>query len=76
MRTTATDLRTHLYTWLDQVALTGEVLEVERRGVRLRISRDELVSRLSLLQKRPTMCVSPEEIVETSWAEAWQPDVP
>ncbi|MEI6386884.1 MAG: type II toxin-antitoxin system Phd/YefM family antitoxin [Spirochaetota bacterium] len=76
MKTTATDLRTHLYSWLDQVAETGEVLELERKGRRLRIIREEPVSRLGLLPKRPTMLAAPELIAETGWAEAWQPDAP
>jgi hypothetical protein len=76
MKTTATDLRTHLYSWLDRIAGTGEVLEVERKGIRIRIIRDEPVSRLALLPKRSTMLVAPDLIVETGWAEAWQPDAP
>ncbi|HCM27825.1 MAG: hypothetical protein A2Z99_08605 [Treponema sp. GWB1_62_6] len=72
MNTTATDLRTHLYTWLDRIAETGEVLEVRRKGVLLRISREPSVSRLERIPKRPTMLVGPDEIVEQGWADAWK----
>ncbi len=75
MNTTATDLRTHLYTWLDRVATTGEVLEVERKGTILRISREHPVSRLALLPKRPTMLVEPQSIVDQGWSDAWKAEL-
>ena len=71
MTTTATDLRTHLYCWLDRVATTGEVLEIERKGTILRISREQAVPRAALLPKRPTMLVEPEAIVEQGWSDTW-----
>ena len=74
MKTTATDLRTHLYTWLDRVAGTGEVLEVERRGVVLRISREQGDSRLARLPKRPTLACEPDALVDLSWADSWKAD--
>jgi len=72
MNTTATDLRAHLYTWLDQVAETGEVLEVRRKGVVLRISREPTVSRLARLKKRPTMLAGPDAIVDQTWSDSWK----
>jgi antitoxin (DNA-binding transcriptional repressor) of toxin-antitoxin stability system len=75
MNTTATDLRTHLYTWLDRVAQNGEVVEVERKGVIIRISREQTTSRLARLPKRPTMLVDPDSIVDQEWSHAWKGDL-
>ncbi|MFH2114511.1 MAG: type II toxin-antitoxin system Phd/YefM family antitoxin [Spirochaetota bacterium] len=72
MNTTVTDLRSHLYTWLDRVLETGEVLEVRRKGVVLKISREQSVSRLERLPKRPTMLVGPDAIVEQEWSGTWK----
>jgi hypothetical protein len=74
MQTTATELRTHLYTWLDRIAHTGEVLEVERKGVVIRISRDQSTSRLARLPRRPTMRVDPDSIVDQEWSQSWKGD--
>ena len=75
MKITATDLRTHLYEKLDRVATTGEVFELERKGVRIRIERDMPRSRLSSLVKRPTMLVDPQVIVEQNWTDSWKGDL-
>ncbi len=75
MNTTATDLRTHLYTWLDHVAKTGEGLEVERKGGILRITREQTPSRLARLPKRPTMLADPDSIVDQEWSHAWNGDL-
>jgi hypothetical protein len=72
MNTTATDLRAHLYSYLDRIVQTGEVLEVRRKGVVLKISREQAGSRLERLPKRPTMLVGPDAIVEQEWAGTWQ----
>lgn len=74
MKITATDLRTHLYEQLDRVATTGEFLELERKGVRIRIERDIPRSRLSSIVLRPTMLVDPQVIVEQNWADSWKAD--
>ena len=55
MKTTATDLRAHLFSWLDKVVYTGES------------------PRLARLKKRPTLKVTPEELMETEWSGEWDP---
>lgn len=75
MNTTATDLRTHLYSYLDRIAETGEVLEVQRKGVVLRISREHSASRIGRIPKRPTMLVEPDAIVNQNWSEVWTGEV-
>jgi hypothetical protein len=76
MKTTATELRATLYASLDRVALTGEEIELERKGVRLRIVRDSSSSRLAGLPRRDTMLADPERIVDTGWADAWTAEGP
>jgi hypothetical protein len=75
MNTAATDLRTHLYTYLDRIAETGEVLEVRRKGVVLRISREPSFSLIGRLPKRATMLVDADAIVNQEWSEAWKGEV-
>ncbi len=75
MKTTATNLRANLYTLLDHVAETGEPLVVIRKGVNLRINREQAPSRLSGLKKRPTMLVGPDAIVDQGWTDAWSGDL-
>ncbi len=75
MHTTATNLRANLYTLLDRVAETGEVVEILRKGTVLRISREQTVSRIAGLPKRPTMLAEPDAIVDQGWTDAWKGDL-
>lgn len=74
MKTTATDLRTNLFTWLDKVICTGESLEIERNGVTIKIQRADETPRLGRLKKRATLAVKPEELLDIDWSEEWDPD--
>jgi hypothetical protein len=76
MKTTATDLRSNLYSLLDRVADTGEPIEIERKGVRLRIAREGAGSKLGGLGKRNTIVGEPEELLNLDWSSDWNPDVP
>jgi len=73
MKTTATDLCAPLYENLDKVALTGEGLELERKGIR--IIRDFSISRINELVKRPTMLVASQIIVDQNWTDSWKSDL-
>lgn len=57
MTITLTELRQHLFKLADQVADTGEPLVIERRGVRLKLVREEAasagISRLKKLIEQP-----------------------
>jgi hypothetical protein len=62
------DMRTKLFTLADQVIATGEPLLIERKGVRLRLVRDDspalVHSRLARLTERVAVLgapLSPEE---------------
>ena len=74
MKTTATDLRTHLFSWLDKIIYSGESLEIERKGVILKIQRIDETPRLSRLEKRPTLAVKPEELLDMDWSGEWNPE--
>ncbi|GAB6091499.1 type II toxin-antitoxin system Phd/YefM family antitoxin [Spirochaeta dissipatitropha] len=71
MKTTATDLRTHLARYLDHVLETGESVELERRGRIVRISADAPVSKLSCLKKRDTIIGDPESLLQIDWTDTW-----
>lgn len=57
MTITLTELRQHLFKLADQVADTGEPLVIERRGVRLKLVREDAAtagtSRLQKLKTQP-----------------------
>lgn len=72
MTTTATDLRSHLFGILDSVITSGEPVYLERKGVRIRISRDDGGSRLLRLKKRPTLLCDPEDIIHDNWLTEWK----
>ena len=75
MPITLTELRQHLFKLADQVADTGEPLFIERRGVRLKLMREDAApagtSRLRKLKEQPLvqgMPLLPDESPAT-WSE-------
>ncbi|MGH8925870.1 MAG: type II toxin-antitoxin system Phd/YefM family antitoxin [Acidimicrobiia bacterium] len=78
---TATELRQNVYRILDQVVSTGEPVDVERKGKRLRIvllpepgmSRSDLASSLGF---GDLIVGDPEDLVHLDWSENWQSDIP
>ena len=75
---TPTELRRDLYRLLDQVLDSGEPLEVQRGGRRLRVSvAPARTSKLDRLVHRPEIFVGdPEDLVHLSGAEGWEPGDP
>jgi antitoxin (DNA-binding transcriptional repressor) of toxin-antitoxin stability system len=75
---TATELRQNIYRLLDEVLETGEPLEIERRGRRLRIVRDEQArTKLDRLTPRPDAIVGdPQDLVHLDWSDLWAADLP
>jgi hypothetical protein len=73
VRVSATQLRQDIYRILDRILETGNPVEIERKGRRLRISPVESGHRLSRLEARPYLKVDPEEIVEIDWSGEWRP---
>jgi hypothetical protein len=73
MRLTASKLRQDIYRVLDHVLATGEPIEIERHGRRLRIVADDAPSRLARLVRRPSVVVGDsEELVHLDWSGEWK----
>ena len=67
-------LRADLYRLLDQVLETGEPLEIERKGKRLRIVPVKRGSKLDLLKPNPGAIIGdPEDLVHMDWSSEWKP---
>jgi N-acyl-D-aspartate/D-glutamate deacylase len=72
MMITASKLRDNIYRVLDQVLATGEPVEIERNGRRLRIIADEPPSKLSRLVRRPDAVVGDsDDFVHLDWSGQW-----
>jgi prevent-host-death family protein len=68
MSVTASQLRQNIYRLLDRVIKTGQPLEIERRGQKLRIVPAEKLSRLGRLPKRRCIAGDPERLMSLDWS--------
>ena len=67
-------LRADLYRVIDQVLETGEPVEIERNGRRLRIVPVEVAGRLAALRPHPEyLSGDPESLVHLDWSDEWKP---
>jgi antitoxin (DNA-binding transcriptional repressor) of toxin-antitoxin stability system len=73
MSVTASQLRQNIYRLLDRVIKTGQPLEVERKGQKLKIIPAERLSRLNQLPKRPCIEGDPNDLVSLDWSDEWKP---
>ncbi len=81
MRLTASTLRQNIYRVLDAIIASGEPVEIERRGRRLRISLVEdhgapttAPRDLDALTARPgALRGNPLDIVHLDWSTEWRP---
>ena len=73
MTVTASELRQNIYRLLDRALATGEVIEIQRRGRRVRMVPDAPRVKLSRLAKRPAIHGDPEELVHMDWSKEWRP---
>ncbi len=70
---TASKLRDDIYRVLDHVLNTGEPVEIERNGRRLRITADERPSRLGrLVQRADVVTGDSDDFVHLDWSDQWQ----
>lgn len=70
---TASKLREDIYRVLDHVLATGEPVEIERNGRRLRITADEPPTRLSRLVRREEIVTGDsDDLVHLDWSDEWQ----
>ncbi|MBI2373537.1 MAG: type II toxin-antitoxin system Phd/YefM family antitoxin [Deltaproteobacteria bacterium] len=75
MAVNATELRRNLYRLLDHVLESGEPLEIERRGHRLRLVLATPEARkLDRLVPHPdALTGDADEIVQMDWSGQWHP---
>lgn len=71
MRITATRLRENIYSILDQVAETGEPVEIERKGKILRIVSEKKASKLDRITKRDDFVGDLDSIIHMDWSQEW-----
>lgn len=72
MSVTASHLRANIYKLLDQVLESGQPLEIERRGQKLRIVPVRPSSKLEKLVPRPDAIVGdPDDLVHLDWSAEW-----
>ena len=74
---TPTELRANIYNLLDEVLKTGIPLEVRKGGKKLRIVSEEKADKFQNLISRPHVIQGdPEELVEISWEDEVNLDLP
>lgn len=73
MKITASELRANIYRLLDQVAKTGEPIEIERDGRLLRIVAVAPPRRLERLVRRDIILGDPNDLVHMDWSSEWRP---
>ena len=71
MTYTATKLRQNLYNILDSVIDNGVPVEIERKGVILKIVPEQIVSKWDRLEPHNIINGDPESIVSMDWSEEW-----
>jgi antitoxin (DNA-binding transcriptional repressor) of toxin-antitoxin stability system len=70
----ATNLRKDIYKILDRVLETGEAVEIERRGRRLRIIPADGIPPTKRLRPIPGLVVGdPGELEHIDWTAEWKP---
>ena len=74
MALSATDLRKDIYKILNRVLLTGQAVEVERRGKILRIVLADNVAPLDRLRPIPGLILDdPGALEHIDWSAEWKP---
>jgi hypothetical protein len=73
MVVTASALRADIYRILDAVLETGDPVEIERNGRRLRIVADEQLAKLDRLVGRSDAVIGDsDELIHLDWSDEWQ----
>ena len=73
MSLSLTEFRANLYKIVDEVIKTGVPIEIERKGVKVRLVPEKKKSRLERLVKHPgTIKGDPESIVHMDWSSEWE----
>lgn len=73
MAVSTSKLRSNIYKLLDKVLETGEPLEIERKGRKLKIIAAPAPDRLARLQAhKKYLPADPEDIVHVDWSGEWR----
>ncbi|MFN2582263.1 MAG: type II toxin-antitoxin system prevent-host-death family antitoxin [Candidatus Dormibacteria bacterium] len=73
MPISASRLRADIYRVLDEVLRTGQPVEVQRRGRRLKIVPVDHSSRLKSLESHPgAVTGDPADLVDVGWSSEWR----
>ena len=73
MSVTVSKLRRNIYQILDRIIETGQPLEIERKGTKLKITKSKSSTRLGRLPKRDCIKGNPEGLVSIDWSHEWKP---
>lgn len=74
MALSASRLRADIYRILDEVLRTGQPIEIERRGRRLRVVPADSPDRLGELEQHPgAVNGDPGDLVHIDWSGEWRP---
>lgn len=75
MTITVTNLRQKIYSTVDKVIATGQPIEIERKGHKLKIVLEEKKSKLaSLVTRNNVVKCSDEELIYNDWLKEWKYD--
>lgn len=67
-----TEFRANLYKIVDEAIKTGVPVELERKGVKIRLVPEKKQSRFERLVKHPgTIKGDPESLVHIDWSSEW-----
>lgn len=67
-----TELRADLFNKIDQVIITGEQLEIQRKGHIVKIIADKKPSKLSrILERKNIICSQSDDLINNDWLKAW-----
>ncbi len=71
---TITTLRKDIYRIFNEIAKTGNPVEINRNGVTIKIIREELPGRLERLKNPPTkVCKgNSDDLISIDWSSEWK----
>ncbi len=74
---TATQLRANLYKTLEKALQTGEPVDIEYQGRRLKLVPERKVFNIANLRPHPGAIVGdPDDLVHIDWSSDWNYDFP
>ena len=73
MSLSLTQLRANLYKIVDQIIETGVPVEIERKGIKIKLVPMPKKKKLDNLAKHPgTISCDPDDIVHIDWSHEWK----